>query len=262
MIKKAYCFEPLIGEDSTSQNNLTLHSSSQVLKEYDWLIFTDSRGLERDDKTKIENTWIYKTCEYLKKNKHSFLVISRPKNLTTFSTLINFLELNEISFKGLITNVGFVDCTPKKRTAVNDIKLQLNNLQISEQEEKVFSSYELNNGNKEQLYSISLDKKAITHIQKVLKKHFSTQLLIKTPIIPKDKEFQRKRPNEFYEQIEETNSLIDNIANGIGAITVDFPRHILETFDGVHFTDKDHDLVYALLKKMIIEQLKNKKKYL
>ena len=103
-----------IGEISTSSENQML-TSNDFLNKFDFLIFVDSRGLSINNNS-YSYTYFRNLIEFLEENNISFLAISRPKNLTTFATLCNFLKLNEnLHFKKLITNLCFVDCTPKKR---------------------------------------------------------------------------------------------------------------------------------------------------
>ena len=113
-----------LGEISTSKENKVFKSTKNT--SFDYLLFFDSRAMTRDEENH-KNTTLTKTLNLFDKKNISYLAISRPKNLTIFATLLNFLELNkDLKFKNLITNLGFVDFTPKKQENIADMLLQIN----------------------------------------------------------------------------------------------------------------------------------------
>ncbi|WP_058892765.1 hypothetical protein [Campylobacter iguaniorum] len=112
------------GEISNSKENIII--KSEIKQDYDFLLFFDSRGMSIND-IDNNNTFLSKFICLLKKKNLSFIAISRPKNLTIFATLLNFIELNSgLRFKNLFTNLGFVDYTPKKQLNINDMLMQIN----------------------------------------------------------------------------------------------------------------------------------------
>lgn len=131
------------GEISTSLENKIFVKGENS---FDFLCFFDSRAMTTDEGNH-KNTTFSKLLEFFEKKNISYLAISRPKNLTIFATLLNFLELNKnLKFKNLITNLGFVDYTPKKQANINDMLLQIN--QFISFDTKVYEkeSYILNGG--------------------------------------------------------------------------------------------------------------------
>lgn len=133
------------GEISTSKENIIIESTKKQYN-YDFLLFFDSRALTINENS-YENTIFYMLVEFLKQNNFSFIAISRPKNLTIFATLINFLQLNpNLKFKNLITNLGFVDLTPKKQLNIEDMLLQINQFYTFDGKITEKELYELNGG--------------------------------------------------------------------------------------------------------------------
>ena len=92
-----------------NKNNDFLISTNTKQINYHCLIFLDSRGFSLKSKKNL--------IDFLKKNlKKKYLIISRPLEMTTWASLINFLKLNQnIKYRYLITNMGFNDFTPKKK---------------------------------------------------------------------------------------------------------------------------------------------------
>ena len=97
-------------DKSFNQNKDFLVSTNTKHHNYDILIFLDSRGYSLESEKNLI-TFFQK-----KFKKKKYLIISRPLEMTTWATLINFLKLNQkIKYKYLITNMGFNDFTPKKK---------------------------------------------------------------------------------------------------------------------------------------------------
>lgn len=132
------------GEICNSKENKII--KSDLIENYDFLLFFDSRAMLINEKD-YKNSFFYKLIEIFNKKSISYIAISRPKNLTIFATLLNFLELNKgFKFKNLVTNLGFVDYTPKKQVNIDDMLLQINqfsffDIKICEKE-----NYMLNGG--------------------------------------------------------------------------------------------------------------------
>jgi len=96
--------------ESFNKNNDFMISTNTNNKNYHVLIFLDSRGFSLKSK---KNLIIFFKKKFKKKK---YLIISRPLEMTTWASLINFLKLNQkITYKYLITNMGFNDFTPKKK---------------------------------------------------------------------------------------------------------------------------------------------------
>lgn len=248
-VKSSLCFGA--GENSISESSLCFSSSKSVLSEYRWLIFVDSRGLEGD--CQIGSTWLFKFCLDLEKKGESYLAVSRPKNITIFATLINFIELNKISYENLVTNLGFVDCTPKKECFIDDIKSQLGVYFSPGLEVSVFPEYACSDGGTSNLYSLIYDKNYLNELSVLLLKSFTKILLINTCLIPLEIVFGRKRPLSFYSQLNVTNELLQKLGSLLDSDIIDVNRFSdsLVTFDAVHFTESGHRIMYEEVSKFI-----------
>ena len=114
------------GDLSTSKESFAFYSGLE--KRFNYLVFFDSRGA-KTNQTKVDTT-INLLKDYFKKLNLSYLIVSRPLNLTIIPTLLSFCENTFIKFDNILTNVGFVDTTPKKKDVLCDIKYQLDNTNL------------------------------------------------------------------------------------------------------------------------------------
>jgi hypothetical protein len=243
-----------IGENSTSKENKTFYNLNNI-NEIDYLIYLDSRGLTINEKN-YHNSYMYKLIKELENNNISYIAISRPKNLTTFATLLNFLSLNpNLSFKNLITNVGFVDFTPKKRIFIEDMILQAKTLWSENFEVEELSSYQMTNG-EEKLYTLKYSLEYVEFISAYISNYqFEKCIFINTPIINKGIQIERERPIEFFEKIINTNDLINVLTKNIKTVSLidlscKFENNQNElTYDAVHFTKLGHQKVFNQLIK-------------
>lgn len=246
-----------VGENSTSKENKTFYKINNT-KKIDYLLYLDSRGLTIDEDN-FENTYMFQYIQKLKMNNKTFIAVSRPKNLVTFATLLNFLSLNtNFLFKRLITNVGFVDYTPKKEIFVQDMISQASHLYSENFDLEKLSVYKMSM-NEDNLYSLNYSKSHIEFIRKYLMLYkFEKIYLINTPIINHNIDISRKRPSEFFDKIRETNILIDKITDNIDSF---FKVDISEIFsyspksfsyDAVHYTLLGHNLIKE---KLLIEDI-------
>jgi len=239
------------GESSTSENSVCLSSSKELLCEYKWLIFLDSRGLERD--CSLDKTWLYKLCASFDEQQASYLVISRPKNITVFATLVNFINLNDIQFKHLLTNVGFVDSTPKKDIFISDIETQINNHFNHKQERYIFPQYLNSEEELINLYSLIYSDNYISWIATFLNSSFIERYFITTPVIDSSLIFERQRPDCFYGQLKVANTIIKKVCTQSSSTLLDVSALSLSTFDGVHFNGCAHEMLGDNLISLIIK---------
>ena len=223
-------------------------------KEYEYLIFTDSKGNCEEN----FYSWVDQLTDKLKINNVSFLLITRPKEMTIFFSLINFLNNNnDIKFKYLITNIGFVDTTPKKREFINDIFDQ--NPFNNKLTKTPLCNYLLNSGEVSTLYTVNYDSVTFK-IAEILSKRFNEIHLIGTFEFSKNIKIERKRPDEFYDQLKLANKLllkIQSYSENINYIDVRPNISVQEdesdiSFDAVHFTQSGHDLVMSICLNHIV----------
>lgn len=214
--------------------------ASCPLPQVKYLFFFDSRGISGEWETSL----LKSILSYVKED---YLIVARPLELTTWATLYNFLNLNSLSFERIITNIGIVDYTPKKKILCENMMAQvkfkdeLPACMIYELEE-----YHFSNGDKDSLFSVEYDD---YYIEKMRAFFASLPLVsIKTPIVSGAISIQRKRPASFFKQIYKTNQLIDLLE--ITSIDLGiFDNHL--TYDAVHWTSKGNEYIFEKLKKYL-----------
>lgn len=239
------------GETSTSKERQIIKSSNNI-KNYDFLLFFDSRAMSID-KRNYNNTIFYRLIDTLKQKNLSFLAISRPKNLTIFATLLNFLKLNKYyKFKILINNLGFVDCTPKKQLNIDDMLVQINQFYNFDGKIIKKEDYKLIGGGIESIKIIDYSQKYILYLSEIITKEFENIFFINTPLVSRDIEIQRERPQSFFSQLEITNGLIKHLVEfDINKNKLIDISNISYTYDGVHYTRRGHSEIYKEIIKEI-----------
>ena len=238
------------GEESFSIESLVYQSDNNF--RYDYLVVIDSRGLV-NNLNLFEYSYILLLKKEFDKLNFKYLIISRPKNLTVFATVYNFLKLKQnLKFKILITNLGFVDCTPKKKDNINDILEQIKQFSNEENEIIGYDNYQLSNGNQELLESIKYSKKYLQELTQYFNENFEKCYFINTPIVSENFSMERQRPKSFFKQLYETNDLINNIVSLNDAnILVDI-KDLNYTYDGVHYTKEGHSIIFDKIKESIM----------
>lgn len=244
------------GEDSTSNIALQYALSEEgTHAEVDYLLFFDSRGLTTENND-LSLAHLKLLVENLVKNNKSVVALSRPKNLTIFSTLINFLKLHPmLKFKYLVTNVGFVDCTPKKQEFIEDIFLQSGQVRIDNN--IVFlETYLLANEEFANLYSVDYSLNILNHISIVLAESFEKVYFLSTPEIDMTYNLERSRPTSFYARLKSSNELVRSIAQNIkNSHIIDIAslgKDKMVSYDSVHYTTYGHQLIYQKIMDEIL----------
>ena len=238
--KKFYFF----GDFFNKKKDFFVRTNSKI-KNYYYLIFLDSRGCSYQTKKNL--------IEFFTKTlrKKKYLLIQRPFDLTTWSSLINFLELNkDINYKYIITNMGLNDFTPKKLSLVKNALKQTNYSfrskytkikyleKFYDKKKKLINLYNLDYGN---TYSKFINRY-------FLKKKL---ILINTPPLKKNIIFpKRPRPSTFIKMIKKTIEFNNQIKT---FKTINFKFFTQrETYDGVHYTNEGYQIIFKSLKKLKI----------
>ena len=237
------------GEVCLSVENQVIASGR--CKIYDFLIFIDSRGLVSIQDH--SNSYVKLQMKYLKIKKLNYLIVSRPKNLTIFATLYNFLKINiDLKFKKLITNLGFVDFTPKKESNIRDNQIQLKKFFSEEKSILQHENYKLSNGEFELLKSIKYSEYYKKKLMKYFLIRFEKLYFLNTPLINKDKNINRERPKSFFKQLEVTNNFLNDLVkqNRKKSKLIDIMKEKI-TYDGVHYTPDGHLKIFNKIKKLI-----------
>lgn len=228
-----------IGEKLNEANDFYIRYIGES-KDVDILFFFDSRGIGSEKSgsiaEKIENY-------YTNKN---LLIVCRPLELTTWASLINFLSTNhEIKPKKIITNMGFVDFTPKKLVILEDAVAQIEfglgkNVVKTVALEKYLSS----DGDFIQLYGMQYELPYNQAIELIT--NDSKVLCLNTPLLKKEIKLQRERPLSFFNKLVETNTFNRTIKN---MKTIELPEfNELHTYDGVHYTNLGNNIIFEELK--------------
>jgi hypothetical protein len=160
--------------------------------------------------------------------------------------LLSFFENTTIKFGRVITNVGFVDTTPKKKDTLLDINSQMDALGI-DYKYQILGFFKLSSGLNEELGTSTISEKSIQSVAKKLKNINSKFYFLNTPEVLSDKVFTRQRPEFFYSQIYKSNELVKKISDQAGGDLIDISKVGIDTFDGVHFTDMGHKTCHKII---------------
>lgn len=244
------------GMDNADADFRVFSTCPEIAPAYDVLIFTDSKGSVSD--IPGSPCWTDMLAEQLSSEGRSCLLIVRPKVLTTFFTLLNFMAGNRITFRSLITNVGFVDFTPKKEEYMIDIMDQAPTSEIrSCLSYRKLSTYQLSSGEEQPLYTFEYG--AIEErIARLLAERFEYSLLTGTMEFSSDIPIPRQRPPEFFSQLRATNEFIFKVAQHSHSVhfvqPLKFPLSCFGevlSLDAVHFTEYGHRKIYEILSPLV-----------
>lgn len=221
------------------------------VRNFDLLLFTDSKGSSLDKSESPQ--WTKRLMQDFDDWGLSYLSICRPKELTTFFSLIQFMQRNPFHFRYLVTNMGFVDYTPKKSEFVQDIIDQCpDDFNIPKNPWIKLCNYTLSDGSSAELFSLDYGPLE-QYLANKFSGSFDYTLLIGVQEMASSLSLPRKRPETFYSQLLVTNNLLFNIASQSHSIhyfqPLKFPYADTEgtSHDGVHFTDYGHKKLYDLL---------------
>lgn len=231
------------GDELNTKDDFII-SSKLYNKKLDFLLFFDSRGICKDYKTSLSQ----KIIKYLPENK-SYLLISRPLEITTWMTLYNFILLNEIIPKKIITNMGFVDFTPKKSTIIEKSIMQYD-LFFSKADAEVNLLEEFFDDNRSQLtlYQQNYPKKFVKSLEELLRG--SEIIILNTPLLKKDYNFKRKRPVSFFDAVKKSNHFNHKLK--IKKTVIDYERFDNGLcYDGVHFTNEGNERLFLSIKEYL-----------
>ena len=230
---------------SNTRIDYVIKSSVKFGYDYDYLIFFDSRGVSSQYEGSIADLLV----RYFEMKNISFLLVNRPLEITTWCSLYNFLSTNKIMFNNLITNMGFVDFTPKKIELSNEVCSQLSLRMKDVNYEVIFrQKYLLSNGRKESIYTIKYDKIYFEKINSMIEK-FDT-VLINTPKVKETIRLNRDRPKSFFEGVQDTISFNNSLSNASKILNFnDFTTN--ETFDGVHYTRVGNQIIFDEVRNVL-----------
>jgi len=220
-------------------------SANTKIKSPDILVFMDSRGIGNDFNSSIINS-LEKSFINLNLN---YLIISRPVELTTWVTFYNTMEINNICPKLIITNMGFVDYTPKKKSIVNKYIYQIENIN-NDYRINFIEDFRDNRDKTLPLYNVVIGPSIDSKIKKKFNK--KSTIIINTPIVNPNIKFERKRPPSFYKCIIEGNNYNQSFSNAdIIEIGIFDGKN---TYDGVHYTNSGNKIIIKKIRDFINER--------
>jgi len=219
-------------------------ASNSIDKSIDYLVFMDSRGLTGE----LSSSLVGKIISKITRLNKTYLVIIRPLELTTWATLGNFYALNDLTFRNLITNMGFVDFTPKKKSICdNSIKQLERCIGNGEAVAVGIERYSALDNRDIELYSIEYSQKYRLMAQNIVSRQRT--IIINTPQVSKDIQIERARPKSFFSAISAGNSFNLALADSIMIEVDGFDES--HTFDAVHYTAIGAERIMELLRKFL-----------
>ena len=229
--------------ESFNKNNDFMISTNTNNKNYHVLIFLDSRGFSLKSKKNL--------ITFFKKKfkKKKYLIISRPLEMTTWASLINFLKLNQkITYKYLITNMGFNDFTPKKKKLALNVLKQANLLLDKKAKIEYLEKYIDKKNIKINLYNVNYSKNLVNNLNHQLPNE--KLILINTPSLEKKITFTtRARPNSFFKMNTTTIKFNKKIKTLSTINFLNFGNK--DTYDGVHYTNFGYTKIFKAINKLI-----------
>jgi hypothetical protein len=217
------------GNELNSSHDFRIICNGSI-REIDTLLFFDSRGISKQ----FDNSLVIKVISNLPAN-HTFLLVSRPLEITTWMTLFNFIHLNKIKPKRIITNMGFVDFTPKKMSIIEKSIFQYDLFFSRNDASLVFlEKYQTQNEGELDLFQQIYPKKFTFALEDMIGS--CNMLILNTPLLVPGFFFERNRPTSFFNSILKTNQF--NHSLKLSSIVIDFKSlDNDESYDGVHYTE-------------------------
>ncbi len=206
----------------------------------DYLLFLDSRGVSREFKQSLADKLITEISRLGK----TYILICRPLELTIWATLIGFLKINKINPKKIITNMGFVDFTPKKQSILQDAVGQVELVLGKGVAKTSFTENYISADNSISLYSVHYSERYQLAIEDIARQH--ELVIINTPLVNENIVIERKRPASFFAAQIESNKFNHSISRAQIIDLPDFDESL--TYDAVHYTSCGNELIFNKVK--------------
>jgi hypothetical protein len=205
------------------------------------LVFFDSRGISGG----WDGSLLQLVLDHL--GDTPYLALARPLEMTTWATLLNVFALNRLTPEIVITNVGLVDCTPKKRSLCDNVLEQVRfTVPDTASAPRMLEPYRLSSGAVEPLYSLDYDDGYVAALRALAAAR--RIIAIKTPLVPPSLPLERARPASFFSQLGASNAFVDAI--GCERVELgEFDR--TQTYDGVHWTRDANRLIFDRLRPLL-----------
>jgi len=231
----------VMGDKPHLGHDFVVHSNA-ITSSFDYLIFLDSRGISKQYYRSLAHMLIRKVCQ----SRKTYLLVCRPLELTTWATLYNFLHMNRLDPRKIITNMGFVDFTPKKKSLLESAQQQVEFfLGRGVAETRYLEHYHSVSGVEIPLYALSYSSTYKRAVEEIATK--SHLVVMNSPNTSSCQKIARPRPATFYHAINESNSFNQSIR---GAVVINFPDfNETLSYDAVHYTDLGNEIVYNKVKQ-------------
>lgn len=230
------------GEEFNNRHDRLIASNVPISKATR-LIFLDSRGIS---KSYAES--LIRLCHEQWRDSIGYITVIRPFEITTWLTLYNFLKLNSLGVEEIITNMGFVDFTPKKKSIIEKSTYQCT-LFFSKNDAIIrpLENYIDSNNITIKLYSLSYGDKISTALSNLQLDYSLT--ILNTPTLRNGFYYERKRPLSFHTGILKSNAFNSQIFSDSNVLDIgEFNEGL--TYDGVHYTPEGNEIVFRKLLEM------------
>ncbi len=239
-----------VGERTTS-SDFSFFSNANHLKEVKNFAFFDSRARKIEPESS-ENYLARMLAKHWQENSEPSIIVTRTHASTTLITLANMLKQLPVQPALIVSNTGFVDCTPKKKEVLDDILVQAEWM-ASGKKRNVYAleDYVLSSGKHETVFALNW-RDDVADLATQFNLQAGRFIFLRTHEVPPHVVFARQRPASFYSQLRETNLFLKNLTAEMSRaqlVELDFSEGIL--FDGVHFTEAGHKEVFRKLKKYL-----------
>ena len=207
----------------------------------DYLIFLDSRGISGG----FEGSLVDKLTDWVSGVGGHYLSLCRPLELTTWATLVNFITLNKLTPGKIVTNMGFVDFTPKKQSILEDAIRQAEVFAgFGVAKSYVLQDTATSMGGEIPLYSMTYDATYRRHIESIVVRQ--PTVVINSPLVDPGIRVERSRPGAFFHALAESNEFNRSIR---GVQLVDLPEFDESlTYDAVHYTERGNEVIFEIVK--------------
>lgn len=213
------------------------HNSSE-------LYYFDSRGSRISDSASKSLYELIVTNHRV--NNQDLIIEVRPLELTTFASLLEYIKDFSGHISRLVTNVGFVDFTPKKHVLLEEHRSACERLGIEYGEKVVEKNFVLSNGERCDLHTIYYRDSFIEFIETHLS-HIPEITFFSTPANFENHEYwKRIRPKSFFRGIQETNKFLNQLINKIPNTSM-IDLEDIQTYDGVHWDSNFHLEIFKRL---------------
>jgi hypothetical protein len=207
--------------------------------ELELLAFFDSRGIGGSFAGSLAQRLLARVGDRV-----PFLLVCRPLELTTWASLFNFIATNALAPRRIVTNMGFVDYTPKKKAILDDAVRQVEaGMGPGIAESHFVENYLGSDGQNLEIFAMTYGADYARNLERMLSGRET--LVINTPLVPPQIKVPRQRPRSFFTFLEETNRFNRSL-RGVRLIepgTFDETQ----TYDGVHYTDRGNELIFGKL---------------